>query len=95
MVPQARRQRSVSELVFVLLKTLSVGYQLWGVDNRLQLAGLADHLRVSDARLIGVVAYLSEEGIVVIDEASHTVRLTPHGAGNLLLDPRDMLGRTV
>ncbi len=87
MVSQACRQRSVSELVFVLLKMLSIGYEIWGVESGLQLAGLADLLRVSDARLIGVVAYLTEEGLVVVDDGTRTVRLTPRGAGNLLSEP--------
>ena len=87
MISQARRQRSVNELVFVLLKTLSVGYQLWGIESGLQLAGLADFLHASDARLIGVVAYLTEEGLVTLDEGSGTVRLTSRGAGNLLAAP--------
>jgi hypothetical protein len=92
MVSHVRRQRSVSELVFVLLKTLSVGSQIWGVESGLQLAGLAELLRVSDARLIGAVAYLCEEGLVAIDEGRRTVQLTRHGARSLFLDPRDMLG---
>ncbi len=81
-----RRQRSVSELAFVLLSTLSVGYQIWGSESGLPLAGLADRLRVTDVRLLGVMAYLSAEGLVAVDEASRTVRLTPQGAGNLRSD---------
>jgi hypothetical protein len=94
MISQAHRQRSVSELVFVLLRTLSVGYRIWGIESGLQLAGLADLLRVTDARLIGVVAYLSEEGLVALDEGSRTVRLTPRGAGNLLAAPCSPAGGT-
>jgi len=76
MVSQARQQRSVSELVFVLLNTLLVGYQIWGIESGLPLVGLADRLRVSDARLLGVMAYLTEEGLVAVDAGSGTVRLT-------------------
>ncbi|MFN8627152.1 MAG: hypothetical protein U0587_14365 [Candidatus Binatia bacterium] len=90
MAPQARRQRSVSELVFVLLRTLSTGYEIWGSDSGLPLAGLADRLRVSDARLLGVVAYLTTEGLVTIDAARGTVRLTPLGANNLPSDTSRM-----
>ena len=93
MISHVYRQRSVSELVFVLLKTLSVGYQIWGIESSLQLAGLGDLLRVSDARLIGVVAYLTEEGLVVLDEGSRTVRLTPRGAGSLRAGPCSPWGR--
>ncbi|MBP1685606.1 MAG: hypothetical protein H6Q33_1749 [Deltaproteobacteria bacterium] len=83
MVSQARQQRSVSELVFVLLNTLLVGYQIWGIESGLPLVGLADRLRVSDARLLGVMAYLTEEGLVAVDAGSGTVRLTPQGADTL------------
>jgi Mn-dependent DtxR family transcriptional regulator len=73
----AQRERSGCELAFGLLKTLMIGYQLWGVDSGVELAELAESLCTSDQRVDGVVTYLTGEGLVCVDQAG-TVRLTDH-----------------
>ena len=83
MIPQ-RRERSGSELVFSLLKTLMVGYQIWGADSELDVSQLSGFLRTTDARLDGAVAFLAGEGLVSHDKARRTVCLTDIGAHNLL-----------
>ena len=83
MVPQ-QRERSNSELVFSLLKTLMIGYQLWGAESTLDVSQLSGALRTTAAQLDGAVAFLTGEGLVVHDDATRTVRLTDIGARNLL-----------
>lgn len=87
MIPLVQRQRSTGELAFGLLKTLLCGYRIWGTKSSLRLAGLADSLRTSDTRVIGVVAYLAAEGLVTLDQRGGIIRLTEKGAGNLLGEP--------
>jgi hypothetical protein len=77
------RERSGSELVFGLLKSLMLGYRLWGVESGLQLSELAALMRTTDTRLAGLVVYLATEGLVVLDNGTGTVRLTEQGARNL------------
>jgi len=84
MMPEVNRVRSGSELVFSLLKTLMVGYQLWGTDSALNVGELAGCLRTTDARMAGLVVYLAGEGLVVLDVGAGTVRLTESAARNLL-----------
>ena len=84
MVPEVNRERSGSELVFSLLKTLMVGYQLWGTDSALKLGELAGCLRTTDTRVAGLLVYLVGEGLVVLDDGTSTVRLTESAAHNLL-----------
>ena len=84
MIPDAKRERSGSELVFSLLKTLMAGYQLWGVASALNLEELAGCLRTTDDRVAGVAVYLVGEGLVALDRGGGTVRLTESGARNLL-----------
>jgi hypothetical protein len=78
------RERSRSELVFGLLRTLMIGYQLWGAGSGLELADLPGTLRTSGPRLVSALRYLSREGWVRIDEVTGTVRLTDSGARRLL-----------
>ena len=73
--------------MFGLLKTLMVGYQLWGTECALHLAELAGCLRTTDTRVAGLVVYLAGEGLGAIDNGSGTVRLTEHGARDLLHEP--------
>ncbi len=84
MIPEHNRERSGSELVFGLLKTLMVGYQLWGTEAALHVGELAGCLRTTDSRLTGLVVLLAGEGLVAIDRRSGTVRLTEIGARDLL-----------
>ena len=84
MVPAIPRQRSGSEVVFGVLKTLMIGYQMWGPASAFELAQLSGFLRTSETRLGGVLTYLAAEGLVALDEAAGTVRLSDHGARDLL-----------
>lgn len=84
MIPELQRPRTGSELVFTLLKTLMVGYQLWGSGCSLKVGELAGSLRTSDARLADLLVYLSGEGLVFWDDIAGTVRLTEDGAHHLL-----------
>jgi hypothetical protein len=88
MIPGKYRKRSGSELVFSILKMLMVGYQLWGAESALELAQLSTSLQTTDARMGGVLAYLIGEGLVSLDKATGTVRLTGAGARDLLGHPR-------
>ena len=72
-----QRERSGCELAFGLLKTLMIGYQLWGADSGVEVTELAQSLCVSNQRVDGVVTYLTGEGLVRVDHAG-TVRLTDH-----------------
>ncbi len=87
MIPELDRERSGSELVFGLLKTLMVGYQLWGAESALHVGELAGCLHTTDTRVTGLVVYLAGEGLVSVDRGTGTVRLTEHGARDLLHVP--------
>ncbi len=81
------RERSGSELVFGLLRTLMIGYQLWGAGSVLDLADLPAALRATGAGLGTALRFLSSEGLVDVDEAAGTVRLSDIGARRLLALP--------
>ncbi len=87
MIPELDRERSGGELVFGLLRTLMVGYQLWGAESGLHVGELAGCLRTTDTRVAGLVVYLASEGLVAIDRGAGTVRLTEDGARDLLHVP--------
>ena len=70
------RERSGSEVVFALLKTLMIAYQLWGVDSNLELVALCRSLRTTDSHMGGLLAYLAHQGLVRLDTTAGTVRLT-------------------
>ena len=78
------RERSGSELVFALLRTLMIGYQLWGVGSGLDLAELPAAMRSTHMKIGPVLRYLSREGLVHVDEVAGTVRLSDSGARHLL-----------
>jgi hypothetical protein len=84
MVTDAYRERSYSELVFGVLKTLMVNYRLWGSLSGLKRAHLSDALRTADPDLDAILDYLAAEGLVRIDSRSGLVRLTDHGARDLV-----------
>lgn len=84
MITELERQRSGGELVFTLLKTLMMGYHLWGAECVLNVGDLAGCLRTSDKRLTDLIVYLDGEGLVVSDNVAGTVRLSEHGARHLL-----------
>ena len=83
------RQRSGSEVVFGVLKTLMMGYQMWGPASAFELRQLCGSLRTSETRLGGVLTYLASEGLVALDASAGTVRLSDHGARKLLSELRD------
>ena len=80
----AARERSGSELVFGLLRTLMIGYQLWGVGSGLELVDLPVALRSTHVAIGTALRYLSREGLVHVDEEAGTVRLSDSGARHLL-----------
>jgi hypothetical protein len=84
MPPEADHERSGSELVFRLLKTLMAAYQLWGSASALDIEELAGCLRTTDTRVAGVAVFLAGEGLVALDSGGGTVRLSEGGARNLL-----------
>jgi hypothetical protein len=88
MMPEVNRERSGSELVFCLLKTLMVGYRMWGMDSALSLGELAGCLRTTDTRVATLAVQLANEGLVVLDQGAGTVRLSENGARDLLCRAR-------
>jgi hypothetical protein len=74
------RERSGCEVVFVLLRILLVGHQLWGAESAVELTQLPGFLDASEASVGGLLAYLSGEGLIVIDRMAGTVRLSECGA---------------
>jgi hypothetical protein len=80
----SRCERPGDELVFNLLRALMFGYQLWGGRSRWLLSELSQFLHTSDARLVRVLHDLVAEGLVAMDEATGTVRLSQAGARRLL-----------
>lgn len=81
------RERSGSELVFGLLRTLMIGYQLWGVGSGLELAQLPAALHATGSRIGTALQFLSGEGLICVDEIAGTVRLSDSGARHLLRLP--------
>ncbi|MFI5365638.1 MAG: hypothetical protein ACHQ4J_08445 [Candidatus Binatia bacterium] len=78
------RERSGSELAFGLLKSLMIGYRLWGAGSVLELSQLSAGLGTTDGRLGSVLTLLVCEGLICLDQAAGTVRLSDLGARNLL-----------
>jgi hypothetical protein len=77
------RERSASELVFCLLRTLMTGYRLWGAASGLDLAELPAALHTTGGRIATALRLLSGEGLVCVDEVAGTVRLSDSGARHL------------
>jgi hypothetical protein len=84
------QERSGSELVFGVLKTLMIGYRFWGVLSGFELAQLSGFLRTTETRLDLVLTYLAAEGLVSLDKTAGTVRLSDHGARHLLAELREV-----
>ncbi len=80
-------ERSASELVFSLLRTLMTGYQLWGAASGLELAQLPAALHTTAGCLATALRFLSGEGLVCVDEMAGTVRLSDVGARHFLQPP--------
>jgi len=78
------RERSGSEIVFGMLKILMIGYQMWGPTSALELGQLSKFLRTSENALGDVLVYLAGEELIALDATAGTVRLSDHGARNLL-----------
>ena len=79
-----RRERTGSELVFAVLRTLMIGYQLWNTKSCLAVVELARMVQSTDLRLAALLGYMHEEGWVCFDAAAGTVRLSDGGADELL-----------
>jgi hypothetical protein len=80
-------ERSASELVFSLLRTLMTGYQLWGAASGLELAHLPAVLHTTAGAIATALSFLSGEGLVCVDEMAGTVRLSDFGARHFLSHP--------
>ena len=78
------RLRSGSELVFGLLRTLMIGYRLWGVSSGVQLTELPAALQTTGSRVGTALRFLSSEGLICVDEVAGTVQLSDSGARHLL-----------
>ena len=84
MASLAGRERTGCELAFGILKTLMVGYSLWGPSSGLEPSSLSDALHSSEPDMDGILAYLSGEGLVSIDPQTGSVRLTDRAAREFL-----------
>jgi hypothetical protein len=84
MILATARERSGGELVFGLLRTLMIGYQLWGVDSAVQLTELPAALQTTGNKLGAALRFLSGEGLICVDEVAGTVRLSDSGARHFL-----------
>jgi len=80
----AARERSGSELVFGLLRTLMIGYQLWGVSSSMQLTELPAALQTTSSKIGTALRFLTSEGLICVNEVAGTVRLSDFGAHHLL-----------
>lgn len=84
MLQTEARKRPGCECVFVLLRMLLLGHELWGARSAIGLAELSALLDTGEARLGALLTYLSGEGLVAFDRAAGTVRLTEEAARHLL-----------
>lgn len=84
MTPATARERSGSELVFGLLRTLMIGYQLWGGSSGVQLTELPAALQTTGGKVGTALGFLSSEGLICVDEVAGTVRLSDSAARHLL-----------
>ncbi len=80
----SQRARRGGELVFGVLRMLMIGYQFWGPSSGFEVRHLPAFLRTTEARLRAALAYLTTEGLVCLDTAAGTVRLSDAGARDLL-----------
>jgi len=84
------QERSGSELVFGVLKTLMIGYRFWGVLSGFELEQLSGFLGTTETRLDHALTYLAAEGLISLDKTAGTVRLSDHGARHLLVELREV-----
>lgn len=78
--------RTGSEVAFSLLRVLTVGYYLWGVESHLSLAELPPLLHVSGSETAEAVASLWNLNLIQLDADRHTVRLSPQAINKILVD---------
>jgi hypothetical protein len=83
MMPEEGRQRSGSELVFGVLKTLMTAYELWGTGSGVELSELSGFFGTTDTRVGSVLLYLTGEGLVSLDRSAGTIRLSDDAARTL------------
>ena len=89
------RERSGSELVFGLLRTLMIGYQLWGVSSGVQLTECPAALETTGSKVGTALRFLSSEGLICVDEVAGTVRLSDSRARHLIGLPHASTGLVV
>ena len=80
MEPSGNHERPGNELMFRLLRTLMVGYFVWGVQAGVKLSELCTILCTTEGRLQGMLFALAQSGWIARDDAAGTVWLTARGA---------------
>jgi hypothetical protein len=86
---ESTQERSGSELVFGVLRTLMMGYRVWGSNSGVEVTQLCGLMRTNQMRLARALTYLVSEGLVSMDEPTGTVRLSADGAWHLLAERQD------
>lgn len=77
------RESSGSELVFSVLRTLMIAYQLWGIKSGVMRSTLGKSVRASDTDVDVILGYLECEGLVNLDAYAGTARLSTLGVHKL------------
>ena len=90
MIPGSEHDHRSGELVFGALRVLMIGYRFWGASSGFEVQHLSTFLRTTETRLHAVLVYLTTEGLVSLDTAAGTVRLSDSGARALLADVREV-----
>jgi len=62
-------------------------YQFWGAESGLEMSALCAIIGASDQHVRGALIFLTQEGLVALDQTTDTARLTENGARNLLGHP--------
>ncbi|HVN86740.1 MAG TPA: hypothetical protein VMW17_18055 [Candidatus Binatia bacterium] len=75
-----------SEIAFSLLRVLTIGYYLWGLESHISLAELPPILDVSRSEVARAITSLWDLNLVQLDERRHTVRLSPRAIQQFLVD---------
>jgi hypothetical protein len=78
------RERGGPEVAFALLRFLTMGYCLWGVECDVSLAELPRIVRAVSADLARAIIELWDLNLVLLDQRRHTIRLSPHAVEQLI-----------
>jgi hypothetical protein len=86
MQDSAGSEHGGSEVAFSLLRVLTMGYYLWGLQSHVSLAELPPILQVTRAELLQAITSLWDLNLVLLDERLHTVRLSPLAIQQFIVD---------